>query len=150
MSVTVPGYEPLVAARFIYGRLIQYPALAAKVGTRVYQDVAPQGTAFPHIVFTQIFASDLIVVNGIRIWSNMLWQIEYWARTNDPAVVAEGAALIDAALHRKSGPLTGATYGSGYMLECFRERPLALPPRTEGDVVYRRAGGEYRQRVQAT
>ena len=90
-----------------------------------------------------------MVVGADRVWSNVLMQVEAWGRTADDAVVAQVAALIDGALHDTSGAMTGADYGAGIVFSSTRERALNLPPEIDGDTIWRRAGGEYRLKVQA-
>ena len=143
------GYEPYLGARFIRMKLLQNAALTALVSQRVYRDVAPPEADYPYVVMTLLNANDLEVIGGIRVWADLLWQVEFWSRTNDDGVIAAGAAEIDAALHDTSGSMTGSTYGSGNVWAVVRERPIVLPPEIEGGVIWRRGGGEYRQLVQA-
>lgn len=135
--------------RLIYQRLIGDPQLAADIGTRVYPDIAPAGAVYPYIVITFVSGTDLNVLNcgGSRVWSDLLWQVEVWSRTNDLAVIAQRTARVDAVLHGAAGVITGAPYASGTVWSCVREQPLMLPPEIDGDVIYRRGGGEYRQFV---
>ena len=147
--MSVAGYAPLTAARFIRQKLIQHLGLAADIGLNVY-DQPPHEDVTRYVLMTPVSAEDLMVVGAVRIWTNMLWQVEYWARTSDGGVTAAGAALIDDALHGTSGEMTGSTYGDGYVWTCYRERALVLPPEIDGNVTWRRAGGAYRCLVSAT
>lgn len=148
--MSVVGFDVFTAQRYIRMKLIQHVGLAAKVGLNVYDEPAPAGVTGNHIVMTNVSAEDLMVVGAVKVWTNTLWQVEYWARTHDPAVMAEGAALINDALHATSGTMSGSTYGDGNVWTCYRERALALPAEKAGDVTWRRAGGEYRVLVSAT
>ena len=144
------AFEPFIAKRYVRSRLIQSATLAGLIGTSVYADVAPSGSAALYVLMTVVSAEDLMVVGADRVWSNVLMQVEAWGRTADDAVVAQVAAAIDAALHDTSGTMTGADYGSGAVFSSVRERALLLPPEIDGDVIWRRAGGEYRLKVQAS
>lgn len=148
MSVGSIGYEPHVGGRYLRAKLIQDVTLAGWFGTDVYDSVAPAGKT-RYILLTPVNAEDLYSVGNIRVWNNQLWQVEAWSRTNDTAVVAMYADRIDAVLHDTSGVMTGTTYGDGTIWSVQRERALALPPEVDGDVIWRRAGGEYRLTVRA-
>lgn len=144
------GFDPYVAARFIRAKLIQQSTLASLISTRVFRDVAPPDAAYPYVLMTLAAAEDLRALEAVKVWTNTLWQVEYWSRTNDDGVIAQGAALIDTALHKASGAMTGATYGNGNVYTTYRERALSLPAEVDGDVIWRRGGGEYRCLVAAT
>ncbi|MDQ3540919.1 MAG: hypothetical protein M3440_09540 [Chloroflexota bacterium] len=143
------GFDPYVGQRFIWMKLIQHLGLAADIGTDVYKDIV-MGSPTKYILMTVVNAEDLMVVGADKIWTNILWQIEYWTRANDDGVVAIGAAMIHEALHKTSGTMAGSTYGSGLVYSTHRVRALSLPPEVDGNTIWRRAGGEYRQLVQAT
>lgn len=149
------GFDPYVGARFIRAKLVQHAGLSALVSTRVFRDVAPDDAVYPYVLMGLVSAEDLRVIGEAKLWTNMLWQVEFWSRTNDDAVIAQGAALIDAALHNTSGSIAGATYGSGDVWSVVRERPLSLPAEVSTDrgtgfaAIWRRGGGEYRQLAQA-
>lgn len=143
------AFEPFIAKRYVRSRLIQSPTLAALIGTAVFADVAPKDAGSLYILMTVVSAEDLMVVGAERVWSDVLMQVEAWGRTSDDGVVAQVAALIDAALHKTDGVMTGAAYGSGLVLTTTRERALTLPAGIDGDNVWLRAGGEYRLKVQA-
>ena len=130
-------------------KLIQHVGLAADIGLHVYDEPAPDDVS-RYVLMTLVSAEDLMVVGASRVWTNTLWQIEYWAKTHDAAVTAAGAALINDALHNTSGTMSGSTYGDGNVWTCYRERALTLPPEIDGNVTWRRAGGEYRVLVTAT
>lgn len=131
-------------------KLIQHLGLATLVGLNVFDEPAPADVTGNHIRLTLVSAEDLMVVGAVKIWTNTLWQVEYWSRTHDAGVMAEGAALINDALHNTSGTMSGSTYGDGNVWTCYRERALVLPPEIDGNVTWRRSGGEYRLLISAT
>jgi hypothetical protein len=145
--VTVAS-EPYVGRRFIRAKLLASSALVARIGSRVYYQEAPPSTAYPYVLMTLVDGNDLIVVGNARVWNDQLWQVEVWNRTIDDAVMAQDVALLDSALNNTSGTMTGPAYGSGYVYAVSRERVLELPPEIDGDVQWRRAGGEYRLKTQ--
>lgn len=141
--------EASVGFRFARNRLLADATIVGWFGDRIWESVAPANATYPLIIGTLVAATDLMVVGATRVWANMLWQWEVWSRTNDPAVIAQRASHMDTLLHNVSGTVTGASYWSGIVVGMVRERELRLPPTVEGDVIYRRGGGEYRQFVQA-
>lgn len=141
--------EASAGFRFARNRLLADAQMVTWFGDRVWESVAPPDATYPYILGTLVAATDLIIIGGRRVWADMLWQWEVWSRTNDPAVVAQRATHMDGLLHNVSGTVTGASYWSGIVVGMVRERELRLPPEVDGDVIYRRGGGEYRQLVSA-
>lgn len=148
MSVSSIGFEPHVGARFLRMLAIQDVTLAGWFGTNVYHAIAPTGLT-RYILLTPVNMEDRYAIGNERIWNDQLWQVEAWSRTNDDSVVAQYANRIDEVLHDARGVMTGTTYGDGTIWSTQRERALALPPEVDGDVIWRRAGGEYRLTVRA-
>ena len=130
------------ADRWIYGALAADTALVAVVGARIYVDLAPQTTpptATPYVVWQMQSATDLMVIGGIRVWSNAV----YLVRGVDKSLTWGGnsktmADRIDAALHRASG-----TNVDGQVYACVREQAWRMMEVSDG-VVYRHSGGIYR------
>lgn len=128
--------------RWIYGTLTADTALAAVVGTRVYADQAPQTTpavTMPVVVFQWQGGADLMVIGGVRVWTNAVYLI----RGIDEAQTWGGdlktiADRIDAVLHRGSG-----TNADGVVYAAVREQPFRMPE-TAGGKSYRHLGGLYR------
>lgn len=148
--MSIVGSDPFVALRFLRMKLIQHIGLSGLIGSNIYDEPAPAGVT-RYVLLTPITASDFRTLNsGAKAWTDMLWQVEYWAKTHDAGVMAEADAMLNDALDLTSGTMSGSTYGDGEVWVCYRERSLTLPPEKDGDVTWRRAGGEYRVRVQAT
>jgi hypothetical protein len=150
--VSIVGSDPFVALRFLRMKLIQHVGLAADIGLHVYDEpnAVPAGVN-RFVLLTPVTAADFRTLNsGAKAWTDMLWQAEYWANTHDAAVMAAGDAMLNDALDLTSGTMSGSTYGDGDVWVCYRERPLTLPPEIDGNVTWRRAGGEYRCYVTAT
>jgi len=133
--------EPSVIAKWIYGTLTGDAALAAIVGTRVYEDVAPQGAAMPYIVFQmQSPGNDLNALGSRRVIATPLYVIRGIAQTasytGNLATIAE---RIDVLLH---GQQQRVGTNDGYVW-CYRERPFRLAEVRDG-IQYRHSGGVYR------
>jgi hypothetical protein len=107
-----------------------------------YSGVIPSNKTLPAVRFHVQSASDLMVVEGHRIWANLLYLV---------AAVVEGSPVpllpladgIDTALHRSVGETSTIR-----VMSCVRETPFRLTETNEGKV-YRHAGGLYRIHVQA-
>ena len=78
-----------------------------------------------------------MVIGGIRVWTNMLWQVEAWQNTADDAAVAMAAHAIDTTLHLASGSMSGSDYADGAIVTTYRERALTLPPEVDGNAIWR-------------
>lgn len=132
-----------VAARFLTSVLTADTQLAALVGPRIYPSVAPQGTAYPFLVWSFIAGEDVRVLGPGRLWTNALYQI--LAYTNGVfATVRQIASRVDDLLSAASGAATG-----GYVYTCTRERALESVDDSSG-VNYPRAGAEWRLVVQSS
>lgn len=142
------AFEPLVAQRWARGTLLSNAELAAMIEGRVYYGAVPQGLQGLCVVLTVVSAEDSMVVGATRVWTNILLQVEAWGQDEQVGDLSQAAALVDVALHGSHGRVGGADPGAGLVLTCTRERPLFLPSFVEGDVVWRRFGGEYRLYVQ--
>jgi hypothetical protein len=144
------SYEPQVGLVFMRAALLANASIAAAVGDRVsaWEEWARTGRGDPSIVISFVNGRDVRVIGGVRVWTNCLYQVEWWARTRVPATVASGAALIDQVLDGAAGVVSGQGAGDGTVVATNRESPLFLPPDVDGEVVWMRAGGEYRLYIQ--
>ena len=129
---------------WLYATLVANSAVKGLVSARIYDALAPQGTALPYVVFQlQAAPIDTVVIGGMRIATNALYTVRGVAEGAGFADASSIAAAIDGALHG-----VRATVAAGVVLSCHRERPLKLPPEvTEGGAVYYHEGGIYRLRV---
>lgn len=140
--------EVVTAEAWIRATLIAATVPAALGGSapRLYSHVAPQGTAYPFVVWQlQAPGDDLAIVNQHRVWADLVYAVQVVGRIGawDDATVDLGAlsAWADGALHNGSG-----NYSGGIVYDCTRERPVAFVE-TDGDIQYRHLGGIYRLHV---
>lgn len=117
-------------------------ALQALVSGRVYSYVAPQGTAFPLVVYNHQGSSDLIVVGGYRVINSGLYQIKAITEAGGMATAKPIADRIDVLFHRATGAVVG-----GLILGCVREQPLAYVE-AGNNIRRNHLGGLYRIVVQ--
>lgn len=134
------GLEPIAAAQHIYSVLAADTALTAVVSTRIYHQEAPQGVAYPFVVFSLLSGIDYPIAGGGRLWSNMLWLIEAVDKTSSfGGNLKTAVGRIDAALQA-----TRSTVTDGVISACVREEAFSLAEVGPGGEQYRRMGGRYR------
>ena len=130
--------ETLVAEQCLYSVLAADSQLAAIVGTRIYAYVAPQGAAFPFVVYQNQAGRDVRGVGPLRLMANLLYVVKVVAQTNSFTTLETAANRIDAVLQAASGTPTRGT-----VIACVREQPFALVESLETGQ-YRHLGGIYR------
>lgn len=122
--------------RWLYSVLHGDGTLLGLAPGGVWADVAPEDTATPFVRFSLQDASDLMVVNGQRVWTNTLYLVAGVADgTSYPAAVAD---RIDTLLHN-----VGSTVAPLIVLSSQRESIFRLPE-TEGERSWRHLGGMFR------
>jgi hypothetical protein len=132
------GLEANTAERFLVSTLEGDATLMALLTGGVHNTQAPQGTAYPQLVFQYMSGNDYAAVGAERIWTNMLYLVKVIADAEhfDDADIA--AARVDGLLHRASGSNVNGTVWS-----CTREQVIRLPDQI-GQHQYRQSGGIYR------
>ena len=131
--------ESYVAETWLYNKLTADTTLKNQVGSRVYSYVAPQGAAFPFIVYSLYSCSDVMEAGSNRIFSAMTYLVK---AIGDQSV--SGTTLktivdaIDSTLHRATG-----TSGSATILSCVRDSQVSYAEVSQG-ITYRHVGGLYR------
>jgi hypothetical protein len=107
--------------------------------TGVFHMLAPEGTNFPFVVFSEMSGIDLMTVDSARIWTNFLYLVEVVGQTASFVDLRPAAGRVDVLLHRASGTVT-----SGTIWACVRERVIRRLEPAPGGQQYRRAGAMYR------
>lgn len=134
------GIEQDAAAQWIFSTLHGDATLQALVtgGLDVYEGVAPEGSAFPSIVFQILSGRDVMVTGAIRIWTELVVLVKVIGKQSSFAALAPIVARIDQLLHKGSGTTSdGQTWGS------IREQPFRLAE-VENGIQYQSSGGLYR------
>lgn len=135
-----------IMATFIVQRLQASAAITSAVGTRIYQDVAPQDATLPYIIFQSTDPSDLRAVGAIRVATNDEWLVKAVAQTASyGGILATLADAIDAQLHGSDG-VHGVVAG-GTVLHSYRSKPFRMAEVDNG-IQYRYKGGFYRLMAQ--
>jgi hypothetical protein len=99
-------------ARWIYATLTGNAGITAAVGSRVYEDQAPEqaGTqAYPVVVFTVSPGPDAITMNSTRVWATFTALIKVVDQAESYGAAEPVAKLIDQLFHKVKGAATGAT-----------------------------------------
>ena len=135
------GIEILAAKQFITAKLTADTALGSAVSTRIYDSVAPQGAAWPFVVFQNQSGggNDVAAMGALRIMTDSLFLVKGIEKSSSfMGNLKTIATRIDAALHGTSGTATDGT-----VIACVRERAFEMIETTDG-VQYRHLGGIYR------
>jgi hypothetical protein len=141
--------EPLVAKSWLRATLAADATLVALVGgagaPRIYDGPAPEGSAFPYVVFLPYTRGrDLSVIGEIRVWSELPYIVKAVHQAESYADPLQTLAeRIDALLHRSRGMVAG-----GEVIACVRTSPLEYPE-LKHSVQYRHLGGIYKLQVQS-
>lgn len=137
--------ETMIAENHIRTKLVNDASLVALLGgTRIYNEVAPQGTTTPFIVFRYQASRDINGNGAIRTATTFTYLIEVISNQSftdiDPI-----ASRMDAVLQGSDGSVTG-----GLVLGTQRIGPFKLMELQEDGTYMRRLGGFYRVDVQNT
>ena len=107
-------------------------------GIGVYEAIAPEGSAFPSIVFQILSGHDVMVVGATRIFSELVVLVKAIGKQSTFAALAPIVARVDQLLHKGSGSTSdGQTWGS------VREQPFRLAEVSNG-IEVQSSGGLYR------
>lgn len=90
------------AAEFIYTNLVE--AMNAELEGRVYQDVAPENTVFPFIVFQEVSTPPVQSMTADRIADSGTWLIKVYDRSSTRTVVDAIDKLVRERLHKRTAP----------------------------------------------
>lgn len=133
------GLEPDVAEEFIYGLLNGDATLTGLLAGGIKPGgSAPQGTPYPFVTYQMMSSIDLMVVDAIRIWTNLVYLVKVVGESADYQTLRAVVARIDALLHRASGTATDGTIWA-----CVREQSIRMPEVVSGKQ-FRHDGGLYR------
>jgi hypothetical protein len=128
--------------RFLYSRLAGDAALAVLVGNRIYERGAPQGAAYPLVLFKVQAATDLLGAGAARLWMNAVVQV----KAVGPQATSELSPIadrLDALLH-VAEPVVVRLDGKSYQIHgSHRERTINYDEVVAGQV-YLHLGGLYR------
>lgn len=134
-------FEPLETEEWIAAQLLADADIAASVDT-VTSRVFSTRQRLPVIKLDLQEASDLMVVNGNRVWTDQTYLVRAYTSGIDTTETKTLAARIDAVLHKASG-----TSSTLRIEDCVRIEPF-VDTEVAGDKTYQVAGGFFRLHVQ--
>lgn len=120
--------------------------LNAAVGGRIYRGHAPQGAAFPCVIYAMLSPGDDVRGSGpTRIWMKPLYVVKAVGEGNNLLALQTIADRIDVVLH---GIVGGSS--SGIRIDyCIRKRPFYLEDVQPGNEVFQHLGAEFEMGVRA-
>lgn len=116
--------------------------MAAATGG-VWESYAPIGTVAPFVIFSQQSSIDILTMNAIRLWADILLQVKMIGPSSNYAALVTGADRIDA-LFGRIGPIALSVGG---VLSCYREQTIAYSELING-ASWNHLGGLYRIALQ--
>lgn len=134
--------ETMGVGEWIYTTLAADGTIRAALGTadpRIYEDIAPQGTVPPYIIYSYESGADELTVNA-RGAAVMTYAVRAVVRSPYFTDAAPLARRINALLDHAAG---SATLYPVIVNACVRIEPFRLAERTEG-IDYRHLGGRFR------
>ncbi len=138
--------EILLAYEFLTTTLNADSTLTGLVTGGIWRGSAPVEAVPPYVVMNLQAGSDVLTLNGVRIYDSLLFQIKTIGPAVQTTTLLSAANEIDSLLKRTSGvPLT--TDGLGAILACFRESPMQLDELVNGEL-WTQLGGMYRIQIQ--
>lgn len=129
--------NPLRAA--LYAHLTSDPTLVGMLATAtsVYHQQAPQGAAFPFVVFNRQAGTPAWQFAGDPVQDD-LWQIKAVSRASSASQAENIAERLDAILNRATLTITGRLH-----LSLLRESDVDYPEQDDADS-YQHVGALYR------
>ncbi len=136
------GLEPAICDEWLYGVLSGNATITGIVGTRVFNEIAPDDAIFPYVVF---FASSpgndyLLAGPANRLWSRAIYTVKGVAQQS-----SYGGNLLtlfqtfDSLLDGKT-----ATVTRGEVVSCVRQTTVKYAEKsTDGGVPYRHLGATF-------
>jgi hypothetical protein len=121
-------------------------ALMAIAVGGVWLSYAPIGTLPPFAIMSQQAANDMLTVNAVRLFTDILLQIKMIGPATTYTATVAGADRIDALF--KSVRDVGLS-GSGGVLSCFREQIISYSELING-AAWHHLGGLYHIRLQGS
>lgn len=144
------GLEGLTVSGWVYTRITTDAAVQAALGgslaaaqARVWEGVAPDGTAEPYVTFTVQDPLDVKVVGLVQVMATVRFQVRVTAEGASYDAVKDAYAAVHAALEAQTNQQTP----DGLVLTCGRVSGYQFPERVNG-IEYRHLGGLYETQAQ--
>lgn len=120
-------------------------------GKRIYQDIAPQGTSFPCIIFNFQAGYDVIGNAGVRLFTRPLFQVRTVGRGSSATAAIENVGRVKATANRMDDLLkeirraSFTLAGVRFSFNIWREREIRFTEQgATPNSFFVRYGGIYR------
>lgn len=123
--------------RALYAKLTGDATLAALIGTRVYDGIAPQSATYPLVVLQHQAGVDAYTFAG-RAFEDHVWLVRAVDKAGSADTADDIAARIDDVLTDGALAITGRR-----QLYLKRETTVRYPE-VDGDITYRHSGATFR------
>ena len=135
--------EPVRAASWLYGILINDITLSGSIGSAIYTGTAPAGASPPYVLINHLTGRDVMGVGTTRVMTHLIYQVKVVGETQSFVALEAIADRIDVLLHGASGESAGmpGTLGAE-LLSCVRTGTVSYAEEAEGRP-YRHLGGIY-------
>lgn len=131
------------AKAWLYSQLHGDAELVDAAPGSVHFWIAPEGTVFPYLTFQFMGGSDLVTINGTRVWANTLWLVKATVKAGAASALAAILDRVDAVLDRTFG-----TIGAARVYWSQREG-LFSQATSEKGITYLQEGAFYRIKIQS-
>jgi hypothetical protein len=134
--------ETLFVDEWLRNTLTAIPAVNTGVSGRMYPDQAPQGTAFPIVIYSLQSTFDVVGQGTFRIMTRCSYQVKVIGQTRSYWDLLPIYRAIDDAIHG-----AGSDTANAEIFACMRWEEFRFAEFTEGKE-YRHLGGLYNILVQ--
>lgn len=128
------------AHKWIYDKLAAAANVTAAVSTRIYRNQAPEGAAYPFVIFNYQSGSDVRGVCARRLLTLPLFQIKVICKGHPTSAVNTAVDAIDTLFQAAT-----AETSESYVFSSRREFPVEyVEPRRDTGEIFTHYGGAYR------
>ena len=135
--------ETAQAFAWVGTTLLSDSTLVSTATGGVWQGFAAQGSSNPYVIFTQQSGTDVLTMNAVRLYHDILMLIKAVGPASAYASLVVIANEIDS-LFKRTGP---TTLSQGGVLACFREQSICYEELINGQQ-WSHLGGLYRIKLQ--
>ena len=145
-------HESYLGFLFLAGILQVDATLSGLAPGGVWRGLAPPASSTPFVVMSHQAGTDVLTMNGVRLFVSMLYLVKAVGPSSATAAVALAAARIDRLLGSPPGlPASGAvivaSVTEGQVYAVFREMPLMIEEAPVAGEEYINMGGMYRMQI---
>jgi hypothetical protein len=139
-------HETVLAWEFLYSTLSGDSTLMNEITSgEVYRALAPVGAVPPYIVFIFQSGADDVLFQGVRGFTDMLFQVKAVGPAKNTQPLADASARLDTLLTK----VTDVAVTGGTIKACFRSQPFQLDELVNGEM-WTNLGGLYRLIVRSS